>query len=166
MKTKITCVILILITAISGQLYGQRNPKAKERLKERKEQLDADRIVFYNNFLSLTSVEAEKFWPLHKEYHQKIKELKQSHAKKNKTLRSKSTSELSKEESAELMKSQFEHKQSLLDLEKEYTLKYQTALPIQKVVKLKEAEVEFKKDFLKKAKEKKRLKMEERKNKK
>lgn len=152
---KVTILVMIaLITSLSVQVFGQKG----EKMRAKKEKLETERVTFYNNYLKLTPTEIDKFWPLHKAYNDKLKETKLTFAKKNKTLRSKSVEDLTKEESAELMKSQFELKQSLLDLEKEYATKFQSAISIQKVTKLKEAEAHFKKDILQKARAAKREK--------
>ncbi len=156
-KKVIVLVMIALITSLSVQVFGQKGQK----IREKREKLETDRVAFYNNYLKLTPAEIDKFWPLHKAYNEKLRETRLTFAKKNKTLRSKSVEELTKEESAELMKSQFELKQSLLDLEKEYATKFQSAISIQKVAKLKEAESQFKKDVLQKARVAKRERIRE-----
>ena len=77
-----------------------------------------------------------------------------------KSLKDKSAEELTKEEAGDLIKAEFSVKQSLLDLEKEFVVKFQTAISIQKVAKLKQAENQFKKELVKKAREKKKERME------
>lgn len=158
MKSKITMVLLVLGICLTIPSYGQKQKPGKERLKQKQEQLQqkqaeiqAERVTFYNTYLELTPAESDKFWPIYNEYTQKQKELKKDHQKSIKALRGKSHNQLTKEESNELINSDQTLKQSLLDLEKEYSTKFQTAINIQKVAKLKEAEMQFKKALIKKA---------------
>ncbi len=156
-------LLLVLLTSINLPLFGQEPAKGKgkirERIQQKQAEIEAERVTFYNNYLKLSTAEADKFWPLYKEYMQKQRDLKRNSNKKIKALKGKSAEELTKEESSELIKVHFELKQALLDLEKEYVAKFQTAMSIQKVAKLKEAEAEFKKDLVKKAREKKKERM-------
>ena len=162
-QTKWVMLLIVLITSMSLSTFAQEQGKGKgkvrERLQQKQAEIEAERVVFYNNYLKLSTVEADKFWPLYKEYIQKQRDLKKNTNKKIKSLRGKTSEELTKEESGELIKANFELKQALLDLEKEYVTKFQTAISIQKVAKLKEAESEFKKDLVKKAREKKKERM-------
>jgi len=165
-KTKITMVLfLIMGICMTVPGYGQKRELRKERLKQKQEQLQqkqakiqTERVTFYNTYLELTPAESDKFWPLYNEFAQKQKELKKNHQKSIKALRGKTYSQLTKEESNELISSDQTLKQSLLDLEKEYSTKFQTAINIQKVAKLKEAEMQFKKAIIKKARENRKQK--------
>ncbi len=157
MKAKITMALLVLGICITFPGYGQKQKPAKERLKQRQEQLkqkqaeiQAERVAFYNTYLELTPAESDKFWPIYNEYTQKQKELKKDHQKSIKALRGKTHNQLTQKESTELINSDQALKQSLLDLEKEYSTKFQAAINIQKVAKLKEAEMQFKKALIKK----------------
>jgi hypothetical protein len=157
MKTKTVKLILLMVIGMSISMSGySQKQKAKERLKEKKEQIEAARIPFFNNYLGLTTSESEKFWPVFNEYTNKQKELRQAHAKNMKAIKTKKIAELSNDESETLIKSELALKQSLLDLEKEYIGKFRTIISVQKVAKLKEAEVQFKKDLLQKARDKRK----------
>lgn len=169
MKTTRTKIAMVLFLAmgicITMPSYGQKRELRKERQKQRQEQLQkkqaeiqAERVTFYNTFLELTPAESDKFWPLFNEYTQKQKELKKDHQKSIKALRGKSHNQLTKEESNQLINSDQTLKQSLLNLEKEYSTKFQTAINVQKVAKLKEAELQFKKALIKKVRENKKQK--------
>jgi len=153
-KTKMI-LLLFIAMSITASGFGQKQ-RAKERLKEKKAQIEASRIPFYTNFLELTTSESEKFWPVFNEFTNKQKALRQSHQKSIKAIRNKKLAELSTEESETLIKSELALKQSLLDIEKEYVGKFRTIISIQKVAKLREAEVEFKKDLLQKARDKRK----------
>lgn len=155
MKNTRTILLILLAMSISLSGFGQKL-KAKDRLKEKKAEIEASRIPFYNNYLELTTTESDKFWPLFNEYTNKQKVLRQSHQKSIKTIRNKKLAELSNEESETLIKSELSLKQSLLDTEKEYIGKFRAIISVQKVAKLREAEVQFKKDLLQKARDKRK----------
>lgn len=165
-QTKMMVVLMVLMTAIAMPSFAQEKGKGriKQKLEQKQAEIEAQRIVFYNAYLKLTTAEADKFWPLYKEFHQKQKELRKNAGKKIKPLKDKSAEELTKEESTELLKAQMELRQAQLDLEKEYIAKFQTAIPIQKVAKLKDAESAFKKELVKKAREKRKERMKEKQN--
>lgn len=160
-KSKIMMVLFLTIgLGLTFSSFGQKREMRKDRLKEKQEQLkqkqaeiQVNRIAFYNTFLALTPAESDKFWPIYNEFGDKQKELRKNHQEKVKTLRKKPADQLTKEESATLINANISLKQSMLDLEKEYIGKYQAAISIQKVAKLKEAEAQFKKSMLQKARE-------------
>jgi hypothetical protein len=165
MKSKITMALIVLGICLSVPGFSQKQKPGKERLKQKQEllqqkqaEIQTERVTFYNSYLELTPAESDKFWPLYNEYAQKQKELKKNHQKSIKVLRGKSHNQLTKEESNELINSDQTLKQSLLDLEKEYSTKFQTAINIQKVAKLKEAEMQFKKALIKKVRENRKQK--------
>lgn len=155
MKNTRTILLILLAMSISLSSFGQKL-KAKDRLKEKRAEIEASRIPFYNSYLELTTAESDKFWPLFNEYTNKQKVLRQNHQKSIKAIRNKKLAELSNEESETLIKSELSLKQSLLDAEKEYVGKFRTVISVQKIAKLREAEVQFKKDLLQKARDKRK----------
>lgn len=157
---KQTAILLLLITPfLSNPIFGQG--KAKEKLQQKKAEIETERVAFYTTFLNLSPDEATKFWPIYKEYTQKQKEIRKNTMKGVKNLRAKPIDQLTTAEANEMIKAELSMKQALLDLEKEYVGKFQTAISIQKVAKLKQAEGEFKKELIKKAREKKKQRMEQ-----
>lgn len=162
MKTTLNKAVLILFLlgiSLSLPIYGQS--KIKERLKQKKAEVEAQRVTFYNSFLNFTADEANKFWPLFNEYTQKQKDARKNALKSVKDIWNKTPEQMTKEEANLIIKAEITLKQTLFDLEKEYIIKFQSAIPVQKVAKLKQAENKFKKEILKKARGKKGPRQEE-----
>ncbi|MEI6347541.1 MAG: hypothetical protein WCP69_06310 [Bacteroidota bacterium] len=158
LTSKIAVLLFIIGLSTTFSTYGQG--RVKERIQQKKAEIEAERITFYNSTLKLSQEESDKFWPIYKDYVQKQKDVRKNAMKSVKSLKDKSAEELTKEEAGDLIKAEFSVKQSLLDLEKEFVVKFQTAISIQKVAKLKQAENQFKKELVKKAREKKKERME------
>lgn len=162
MKTTLNKAILILFLlgiSLSLPIYGQAN--LKERLQQKKAEVEAQRVTFYNSFLNFTTEEANKFWPLFNEYTQKQKDARRNALKSVKDFYNKTAEQMTKEEANLIIKAEITLQQTLFDLEKEYIIKFQSVIPVQKVAKLKQAENKFKKEILKKARGRKGPRREE-----
>ena len=108
-----------------------------ERTHDRggREKIRAAHAAYITERLELTSSEAEKFWPVYREYGQKRKAFRQQF---NEAKRS-GDSEKS------LVDLDLEIKQKMLDLEKEYSKQFQQIISAEKVLKLRQAEIDFRK---------------------
>ena len=107
----------------------------------KKQQKEAKRVAFLTEKLDLTPEEAEKFWPVYREYKKAHVELR----KTGKPKRDGKVSEMTDEELEKLLDSMIEFKQKELDLKKKYHDKFKEVLPIRKVAKLYHAEEQYKK---------------------
>ena len=137
MKTTLNKAILILFLlgiSLSLPIYGQAN--LKERLQQKKAEVEAQRVTFYNSFLNFTTEEANKFWPLFNEYTQKQKDARRNALKSVKDFYNKTAEQMTKEEANLIIKAEITLQQTLFDLEKEYIIKFQSVIPVQKVAKL------------------------------
>lgn len=109
----------------------QRDPKAEQKIK-------AAHAAYITERLGLTPEEAEKFWPVYREYSQKRQEIRQQ----MKTAREKGTPE------KELLDLDLKIKQQQLDLEKDYSGRLQKVITPQKMMNLRQAEGDFKRLIL------------------
>jgi len=127
---------LFFLSLLTGSVWAQneeiisRDPKAQERIK-------AARIAFITERLELTPEEAEKFWPIYREFSAKRAVLQQEFVQIRK-----STNQ-SPEEDQNMIESGLRLRQQELDLEKEYSHKMLSAISAQKVMNLKIAEDDF-----------------------
>ena len=146
MKTikKITSIALALL--VSGLVFGQPE-KGK---KPNKEKIKAMKIGYITEKLSLTSDEAQKFWPIYNEFDDKMdaihKEIRSIHKK------GVSIDDMSDAEVEKMVSTHTNLRQKELDIQKEYLNKFIAVLPIKKVAKLYKAEQDFKRDLLQKIK--------------
>jgi hypothetical protein len=109
----------------------QPDPKAEQKIK-------AAHAAYITERLGLTPEEAEKFWPVYREYSQKRQEIRQQ----MRTAREKGTSE------KELLDLDLKVKQQQLDLEKDYSGRLQKVITPQKMMNLRQAEGDFRKLLL------------------
>jgi hypothetical protein len=134
-------IIILLGFFIAANVVAQeeepvvKDPKAQEKIK-------AARIAFITERLGLTPAEAEKFWPVYREFSLKREELRQQYRENRKNPDPKKTVEQNEKDALDLG---LNLKQRELDLEKEYSGKLLNAVPAQKVMALRGAEHDFRK---------------------
>jgi len=122
----------------------------KEIIQERKDKIKSLKIAFISQKLALTSVEAEKFWPVYNKYDDKIMALKEAQmklrvGKKNST----DEDALKKIEEAEAIESE------VMLLKKKMRAELIPIITAEKVVTLERLEHEFHRKILEKLKSRK-----------
>ena len=139
-------------TAFLFLLFIATNLVAQQESKH--EKLEAMKIAFITEKLSLSTKEAQNFWPLYNEYTQKIEKLRKS--KRSDLGELKLNLETSSDKEIEgIIDDVFDAKLKEIELQKEYYTKYTKVLPIKKVALLYQSEHQFKKELLKRIKDKK-----------
>jgi hypothetical protein len=100
-----------------------------------REKLKAAHAAYISERLELTAAEAEKFWPLYREYIEKKKALRQQYhqVKRN------------GHDGKDLLDLDLKIKQEELDLQRSYTPRFQEIISAERLIKLREAEVDFRK---------------------
>ena len=115
-----------------------------------KDRIEALRVTFISKRLELTVNESEKFWPAYNEYNDKLKairkNLRQSFKHRNEPLGDK--------EAEDLVALEIQSKQAELDLFKQYSEKLKSIVGTKKLVKLHQAEEDFKREIINSIKEK------------
>lgn len=138
---RVLSILIFSFLLFNGQLLFAQSEKDK---------VEALRIAFISKRVELTTAEAEKFWPVYNEYNDKLKAIKrnlrQSYRKKAETLNDK--------EAEELYYLDLQSKQAETDVHKVYSEKIKTIIGVKKVVKLRVAEEEFKREIINSIKEK------------
>lgn len=121
-----------------GQIFAQdktqeiqQDPKAQEKIK-------AARAAYITERLGLTAEEAEKFWPIYHEFSEKREDIRE---------RFKQERGANKSEK-EMLDLEFKLKQEQLDLEKDYSQRFQKVISPQKLMNLRQAEGDFRKLLL------------------
>lgn len=128
-----------LAAAQEAEIDNIRDPQAREKIK-------AAHAAYITQRIELTSAEAEEFWPVYREYGEKRKDLR---------VRMRELRRSGKNEE-EILKLDLKLKQDELDLEKEYTEKLGKIIPAEKLVKLRQAEIDFRKLLLNQIQQKRR----------
>jgi hypothetical protein len=147
MKTKMILVGLFIASAavLSAQKSG--------RLKERMEEIKAERKEFINKYVGLSGAEADKFWKEDDEMHAKLQEVRKVMRKEMKAIKDKGIDNASEAELKRAMDNRINYEQKLLDIQKEYHTRFVDLLGVKKTAKFYEGEREFKKNLLKKLRE-------------
>lgn len=121
------CLVLCIpLIAQDEERAAPQDPKAKARI-------DAARAAYITDRLGLTTEEAEKFWPVYREFAGRRQELRQQfiNAKRE------------GKPDQELVDLGLKVKQQELDLEKEYSGKMMKVISAEKLMNLRTAEREF-----------------------
>ena len=121
------CLVLSLpVVAQDDEPQAPQDPKAKARI-------DAARAAYITDRLGLTTEEAEKFWPIYKEFAGRRQEVRQQFFSAKREGKS----------DQELVDLGLKVKQQELDLEKEYSGRMMNVISAQKLMNLRTAEREF-----------------------
>ncbi len=131
-------IILIMTVAWLGA-FAQQNREAMK-------QIDIARIALITERLNLTPEQAEKFWPLYREYNQQRRLLREEFRNARQSV---DKENLTEEQSKELMKKALEMKQRELNLENEYAQKMTQHISAQQMLQLRAAEHDFQQMVLK-----------------
>jgi len=155
MKTLKLLMALIIATFImvpGSSLQAQENEKDEnlDRFKQRAEKFEKLRsfkIAYISEHLELTPEEAEKFWPVYNEMENKRESITHDLLKEffNPEER---PAEISDEMAEEIMQKRFKQEGMLLELKKEYHVKLKKIISPAKVLKLYEAENNFKRGLM------------------
>jgi len=120
-------------------------------MADRKEKIEAQKITYITDQLQLTPQEAQQFWPLYNEFQVKKEEFKEAKRLNMREYHQQSMN-LSDERIEEIVDGYIEIELKLAELQKEYHIKYKSVLPVEKVIKLYQAENQFKQFLLKQIK--------------
>ncbi len=133
---KITTIFLLVVCAQlafsqADDLEITPDPKGREKIK-------AAHAAYVTERLGLTPAEAERFWPIYREYAQKRQDLRVQYRDSRKT----------NGDEKVLLDQELQLKQQELDLERNYSGRFQEAISPQKVMKLRQAEGDFRRLLL------------------
>ncbi len=131
-KLFILSTLLSLLTlsafAQEEEIPASPDPAAREKI-------NAARVAYITERLALTPAEAEKFWPLYREFTEKQRELRHQFNQARKQGKP----------ADELLDLEYKLKQQNLDLEKDYSGKIRQTISPEKLMNLRRAEEDFRK---------------------
>ncbi|MCW5911294.1 MAG: hypothetical protein KIT62_09485 [Cyclobacteriaceae bacterium] len=131
-------LLMIGVWLISSTVMAQDQPEAEQDPKAL-EKINALRIAYISEKLGLTTEQAERFWPVYREFSDKRRALRQELMDARKQLKPGQDPE----KDASLVKLGLELKQRELDLEKTYSDRLLKVITAQQVLNLRKAEGEF-----------------------
>lgn len=149
MKTKTFKLSLMAILLILGFSLMAQPPHRGKHMAENKEKIEAQKVAYITEKLALTPAESQKFWPIYNEYKKKEQELRMQHI----GLMNKGKVEgISEADAAKIVDEMIIHHDKMNNLRKTYMVQIKPILPATKIIKLYEAERNFRKDLLKQLK--------------
>ncbi len=143
------CLVVIVYPSISQPWRGQF------RDSEHHENIRSMKIAFITDRLSLTSEEAQQFWPLYNKYNEEMQEIREKYVCEIKN-GDKSLSDVSEEKAAEYAEFEIRRIEEMAKLRREYHEKYLDVLSVKKVALLYEAEKDFKRHLFREMRRKQR----------
>lgn len=152
MKNSIITAILgfiLICPAFAQPGKGQGRGKDRGAIRER---IKSERIAFITERLSLTSEEAQRFWPVYNDLHQQMEAIKKEQRQARKNLGDRLASMPDRDVEI-AMNEDLNRQQQLLDLQRKATLDMSKILPPKKVAMLLKAERDFKMELLRKMKD-------------
>lgn len=135
-KKSITGFFILFLFAQT--LLAQGGPGQRQM---RHEQMEARRVAFITRELSLSPDEAQDFWPVYNEYHEKRKEMMFRHQQQKQQIDN--LDELSEEELLRIADAEILNMEEMTALRREYHEKFKEVLPLKKVIELYETERNF-----------------------
>jgi hypothetical protein len=146
-------VMLTLMMVMGIMITAQaQKPNKGEKREQKREEIKAMKIGFITEKLKLTSDEATKFWPVYNEFHAKMEKLHEERKVNHKKLK-KGVDSLTNADAEKIIDQELVFEERELALKKEYHTKFKSVLPVKKVALLYQAEHEFRREILKKARE-------------
>ncbi|MCB9191802.1 MAG: hypothetical protein H6602_09080 [Flavobacteriales bacterium] len=146
-------MILLVIVAFNALQPAH----AQEELEpSKRERLEALKVAYLTQELSLTPEEAQQFWPLYNEMANKMRDIRKEQ-RGNRMDAKENFDSMSDAELSAAIDKELAYEQQELDLKKEYNAKFKKILPIKKVAKLHASEKGFRKELLKGARDKRKI---------
>jgi hypothetical protein len=132
-------IFLLLLMALPALAQQEVDPEEAQPADPKvKEKINAARVAYITERLGLTAEEAEKFWPVYREFVQKRQGLRQQFRDAKK----------SGQDEKALLDLDLKLKQEEVDLEKDYSGRLQKVISAQKLMSLRQAEVDFRRLLL------------------
>lgn len=116
---------------------------------QRKEKIEAMRNAYITSQMNLTPEEAQKFWPVYNEYHTELDNLERPLKAIGKTI-----DQMSETEAKQFIYKELELENQRYAINKKFADKFLLIISAKKLIKLKQAEREFKKMMIEQLKTK------------
>lgn len=151
-------IFILLLSLAYVASFGQEGPSTEAMKK-----IEAARVALISERLDLTPEQAEKFWPIYREFGNKRKEISRDFKRER---RSFDPNQASEDENKRMLEMATKVKEQQLNLEKEYSKRILNVITTRQLNNLRKAENDFKEMLLKRirAEQMKRQQMRQRNN--
>lgn len=140
-RIKFTFLVLLVLPSL---VLAQPDANDDRRMDE----IRAQKAAYLTTKLDLTPAEAQQFWPVYNEYSQKKEEIHRERFLKKGNPKPIDPDQMTDEEAGQMIDQMVADQGKMAALEKEYSQKFRKILPVKKVLKLYEAEMDFKRVLL------------------
>ena len=145
-------MILAFILVFTFSVANSQGPGMRGNPQQKREKIKTYKIAFITEKLNLTPEEAEKFWPLYNAHMEEMDELQKSKFESISD-KKKNVSEITNEEAQTVIDEILENEQKILDLKIDFKNKLKPILPAKKILRLFDAEREFRMELMKRLSE-------------
>ena len=142
---------MLLMLGLLFTPFAQGQVTQDKKHHEKRAQIQAQKIAFLTTRMELTPDEAEKFWPIFNKYDLKRQALREEGRKAR---AGKKISEMSEAEMTALVDRKVAMEIEMAQLEKEFIDEVKGVVPIKKILLMQRAEREFKRQMVKKMRQK------------
>ena len=146
-------ILLLLAICISGGMFAQ-NPETMKKI-------EAAKIALITERLELTPEQAEKFWPIYREYSKQRRSIRKDFDQARRTF---DPNQASEEENKKMLEMANEVKQNQLNLEKEYSQRILKVINTRQLNNLRKAESDFKEMLLRRIRNEQMKRQKQRRN--
>ena len=143
-------IIMITLFLVAGCAFGQG------RLREKLDEIKAQKVAYITNELELTPDQAAKFWPLYNAFEQKQREIRRQKVTRYLDRQDGATEKINDKEAADLLSQMQENEEALYQARKKFVDQLKDILPPAKILKLKKAEEDFNKKLLQQLRDRRR----------
>jgi len=136
---------VLILSLLPAFVCGQPEKSSDDR---RLDEIKAQKIAYITAKLDLTPAEAQQFWPVYNEYSQKKEEIHRERFGKPDEPKPFDVEKMNDKEAGQILDNMGADQEHMASIEKEYSAKFRKLLPVKKVLKLYEAELEFRRVLL------------------
>jgi len=137
---------LIVLFMFFGMSFSMAQPARNQAVKERAEELETRKVAYITEQLSLTTAEADKFWPVYQNYNKKRQELAQN--QRGWRFKQVNWDEITDAEAEKIADEEILRMQRMHELRASFHSEMKKVLPIKKVAMFYEAERDFNREML------------------
>lgn len=144
-------LIILMIAFSSTQLLGQS--------QEVLDKIESAKIALITQRLDLTPEQAEKFWPIYREYSNKQREINREFQNLRRNYNPNSASE---EESKKMVETGQKIKENLLNLDREYADRMLQVINNRQLLSLRKAENDFREELMRRLRRQRQMRNQQR----
>lgn len=141
MKKILYLIFTLTFVGFMAQLNAQP-------LKNRMEKIKEEKMIFINDYCKFTDDEAKKFWPIHDEMQEKLREIKKTMRRELRDVKDKGIDNMTHSDLKKAFDNRKAYEQKQHDIKWEYNDRFISIVGVKKTAKFYEGEIAFRKKLL------------------